>query len=156
MPQRPLRLNLSNYYYTTTWFGGQQNISVFFRNALNIFQAWKAPLPNLCVIAHFIGRGACVYCRLLSVLLMQIIKFGGKLVVNPRCSSIEHHDFKRSKANFYVLLLNRLHRGDRSRKAHKWLYFPLQAYPCGFLFPAPVRHPTQLSTTYRQFGVKVV
>ena len=54
------------------------------------------------------------------------------------------------------LLLNRLHRGDRSRKAHKWLYFPLQAYPCGFLFPAPVRHPTQLSTTYRQFGVKVV
>ena len=46
--------------------------------------------------------------------------------------------------------------GDRSRKAHKWLYFPLQAYPCGFLFPAPVRHPTQLSTTYRQFGVKVV
>ena len=23
------------------------------------------------------------------------------------------------------LLLNRLHRGDRSRKAHKWLYFPL-------------------------------
>ena len=45
---------------------------------------------------------------------------------------------------------------DRSRKAHKWLYFPLQAYPCGFLFPAPVRHPTQLSTTYRQFGVKVV
>ena len=54
------------------------------------------------------------------------------------------------------LLLNRLHRGDRSRKAHKWLYFPLQAYPCVFLFPAPVRHPTQLSTTYRQFGVKVV
>ena len=78
MPQRPLRLNLSNYYYTTTWFGGQQDISVFFRNALNIFQAWKAPLPNLCVIAHFIGRGACIYCRLLSVLPMQIIKFGGK------------------------------------------------------------------------------
>ena len=26
---------------------------------------------------------------------------------------------------FYILLLNRLHRGDRSRKAHKWLYFPL-------------------------------
>ena len=74
---------------------------------------------NPCVIAHFIGRGACVYCRLLSVLLMQIIKFGGKLVVNPRCSSIEHHDFKRSKANFCVLLFNRLHRGDRSRKAHK-------------------------------------
>ena len=54
------------------------------------------------------------------------------------------------------LLVDGLHRGDRSRKAHKWLYFPLQAYPCGFLFPAPVRHPTQLSTTYRQFGVKVV
>ena len=67
---------------------------------------------NPCVIAHFIGRGACVYCRLLSVLLMQIIKFGGKLVVNPRCSSIEHHNFKRNKAIFYVLLLNRLHRGD--------------------------------------------
>ena len=80
---------------------------------------------NLCVIAHFIGRGACVCCRLLSVLLMQIIKFGGKLVVNPRCSSIERHNFKRNKAIFYVLLLNRLHRGDRSRKAHKWLYFPL-------------------------------
>ena len=116
----------------------------------------KSTPANLCVIAHFIGRGACVYCRLLSILLMQIIKFGGKLVVNPRCSSIEHHNFKRNKAIFYVLLLNRLHRGDRSRKAHKWLYFPLQAYPCGFLFPAPVRHPTQLSTTYRQLGVKVV
>ena len=72
----------------------------------------KSTPANLCVIAHFIGRGACVYCRLLSVLLMQIIKFGGKLVVNPRCSSIEHHNFKRNKAIFYVLLLNRLHRGD--------------------------------------------
>ena len=38
----------------------------------------KSTPANLCVIAHFIGRGACVYCRLLSVLLMQIIKFGGK------------------------------------------------------------------------------
>ena len=85
----------------------------------------KSTPANPCVIAHFIGRGACVYCRLLSVLLMQIIKFGGKLVVNPRCSSIERHDFKRSKANFYALLLNRLHRGDRSRKAHTGLYFPL-------------------------------
>lgn len=72
----------------------------------------KSTPANLCVIAHFIGRGACVYCRLLSVLLMQIIKFGGKLVVNPRCSSIEHHNFKRNKAIFYVLLFNRLHRGE--------------------------------------------
>ena len=33
--------------------------------------------------------------------------------------------------------------------------FPfISLYPCGFLFPAPVRHPTQLSTNYRQFGVK--
>lgn len=72
----------------------------------------KSTPANLCVIAHFIGRGACVYCRLLSVLLMQIIKFGGKLVVNPRCSSIEHHNFKRNKAVFYVLLLNRLHRRE--------------------------------------------
>lgn len=75
----------------------------------------KSTPANLCVIAHFIGRGACVYCRLLSVLLMQIIKFGGKLVVNPRCSSIEHHNFKRNKAIFYVLLFNRLHRGDAFR-----------------------------------------
>ena len=65
---------------------------------------------NPCVIAHFIGRGACVYCRLLSVLLMQIIKFGGKLVVNPHCSSIECHDFKRNKANFRILLVDGLHR----------------------------------------------
>ena len=72
----------------------------------------KSTPANLCVIAHFIGRGACVHCRLLSVLLMQIIKFGGKLVVNPRCSSIERHNFKRNKAIFYVLLFNRLHRGD--------------------------------------------
>ena len=53
----------------------------------------KSTPANPCVIAHFIGRGACVYCRLLSVLLMQIIKFGGKLVVNSHCSSITHHDF---------------------------------------------------------------
>ena len=53
----------------------------------------KSAPANPCVIAHFIDRGACVYCRLLSVLLMQIIKFGGKLVVNPRCSSITHRDF---------------------------------------------------------------
>ena len=77
----------------------------------------KSTPANLCVIAHFIGRGACVYCRLLSVLLMQIIKFGGKLVVNPRCSSIEHHNFKRNKAVFYVLLLNRLHRGEQQNIA---------------------------------------
>ena len=75
----------------------------------------KSTPANLCVIAHFIGRGACVYCRLLSVLLMQIIKFGGKLVVNPRCSSIEHHNFKRNKAIFCVLLLDWLHRGDTFR-----------------------------------------
>ena len=86
----------------------------------------KHPCPSCCAVAqHRMDRGACVYCRLLSVLLMQIIKFGGKLVVNPRCSSIERHNFKRNKAIFCVLLLNRLHRGDRSRKAHKWLYFPL-------------------------------
>ena len=75
----------------------------------------KSTPANPCVIAHFIGRGAYVYCRLLSVLLMQIIKFGGKLVVNPRCSSIERHNFKRNKAIFCVLLLNRLHRGDVAR-----------------------------------------
>lgn len=75
----------------------------------------KSTPANPCVITHFIDRGACVYCRLLSVLLMQIIKFGGKLVVNSHCSSIEHHDFKRSKANFCILLLNRLHRGDTFR-----------------------------------------
>ena len=72
----------------------------------------KSTPANLCVIAHFIGRGACVYCRLLSVLLMQIIKFGGKLVVNPRCSSIERHDFKRNKANFRILLVDGLHRRE--------------------------------------------
>ena len=75
----------------------------------------KSTPANPCVITHFIDRGACVYCRLLSVLLMQIIKFGGKLMVNSHCSSIEHHDFKRSKANFCILLLNRLHRGDTFR-----------------------------------------
>ena len=69
----------------------------------------KSTPANLCVIAHFIGRGACVYCRLLSVLLMQIIKFGGKLVVNPHCFSIERHDFKRNKANFRILLVDGLH-----------------------------------------------
>ena len=69
---------------------------------------------------------------------------------------VPSRSFRLCFAQIGNLLLNRLHRGDRSRKAHKWLYFPLQAYPCGFLFPAPVRHPTQLSTTYRQFGVKVV
>ena len=72
----------------------------------------KSTPANPCVITHFIDRGACVYCRLLSVLLMQIIKFGGKLVVNSHCSSIERHDFKRSKVNFCILLFNRLHRGD--------------------------------------------
>ena len=61
----------------------------------------KHPCPSCCAVAqHRMDRGACVYCRLLSVLLMQIIKFGGKLVVNPRCSSIEHHNFKRNKAIF--------------------------------------------------------
>ena len=77
----------------------------------------KSTPANPCVITHFIDRGACVYCRLLSVLLMQIIKFGGKLVVNSHCSSIEHHDFKRSKANFCILLLNRLHRGEQQNIA---------------------------------------
>lgn len=76
----------------------------------------KHPCPSCCAVAqHRMDRGACVYCRLLSVLLMQIIKFGGKLVVNPRCSSIERHNFKRNKAIFCVLLLNRLHRGDVAR-----------------------------------------
>lgn len=74
----------------------------------------KSTPANPCVITHFIDRGACVYCRLLSVLLMQIIKFGGKLVVNSHCSSIEHHDFKRSKVNFCILLFNRLHRREQN------------------------------------------
>ena len=77
----------------------------------------KSTPANPCVIAHFIGRGACVYCRLLSVLLMQIIKFGGKLVVNPHCSSIERHDFKRSKANFRILLVDGLHRREQQNIA---------------------------------------
>jgi len=34
-----------------------------------------------------------------------------------------------------------------------FLYKPIHA---ASFFPVPVRHPTQLSTTYRQFGVKVV
>ena len=88
----------------------------------------KSTPANLCVIAHFIGRGACVYCRLLSVLLMQIIKFGGKLVVNPRCSSIERHNFKRNKAIFCVLLLNRLHRGDTFRNRFTTLRDASQSY----------------------------
>lgn len=92
----------------------------------------KSTPANLCVIAHFIGRGACVYCRLLSVLLMQIIKFGGKLVVNPRCSSIEHHNFKRNKAVFYVLLLNRLHRGDWVRQFYVSLYIPPKPVAAAF------------------------
>ena len=41
----------------------------------------KSTPANPCVITHFIDRGACVYCRLLSVLLMQIIKFGGKFTL---------------------------------------------------------------------------
>lgn len=92
----------------------------------------KSTPANLCVIAHFIGRGACVYCRLLSVLLMQIIKFGGKLVVNPRCSSIEHHNFKRNKAVFYVLLLNRLHRRDWARQFYVSLYIPPKPVAAAF------------------------
>ena len=77
----------------------------------------KSPPANPCVIAHFIGRGACVYCRLLSVLLMQIIKFGGKLVVNPHCFCIERHDFKRNKANFRILLVDGLHCGEQQNIA---------------------------------------
>ena len=46
-----------------------------------------------------------------------MMKFSGKLVVNPRCSSIEHHNFKRNKAIFYVLLFNRLHRGEQQHIA---------------------------------------
>ena len=86
----------------------------------------KSPPANPCVIAHFIGRGACVYCRLLSVLLMQIIKFGGKLVVNPHCFSIERHDFKRNKANFRILLVNGLHRGDFLRRNSEATHIPEQ------------------------------
>ena len=75
---------------------------------------------------------------------------------NEKCVKDEpHSEFTKEEQQEFLNLLNRI-TPDRSRKAHKWLYFPLQAYPCGFLFPAPVRHPTQLSTTYRQFGVKVV
>ena len=88
----------------------------------------KSTPANPCVITHFIDRGACVYCRLLSVLLMQIIKFGGKLVVNSHCSSIEHHDFKRSKANFCILLLNRFHRGDTFRNRFTTLRDASQSY----------------------------
>lgn len=84
----------------------------------------KSPPANPCVIAHFIGRGACVYCRLLSVLLMQIIKFGGKLVVNPHCFSIERHDFKRNKANFRILLVDGLHCRDWARQFYVSLYIP--------------------------------
>lgn len=75
----------------------------------------KSTPANPCVITHFIGRGACVYCRLLSVLLMQIIKFGGKLVVNPRCSSIMRCDFQRNKADFFISLLDRLHQWEMKR-----------------------------------------
>ena len=77
-------------------------------------QDTKSTSAHRAVLSHNIEwTGVPVfYCRLLSVLLMQIIKFGGKLVVNPRCSSIERHNFKRSKANFYVLLVDGLHRGD--------------------------------------------
>ena len=113
MPQRPLRLNLSNYYYTTTWFGGQQDISVFFRNALNIFQAWKAPLP-IYVSSHISLAGVLVF--IVGCFPFYWCKLSN-LVVNPRCSSIEHHNFKRNKAIFYVLLFNRLHRGDVARNS---------------------------------------
>ena len=91
----------------------------------DIFCNSKSTPANPCVITHFIGRGACVYCRLLSVLLIQIIKFGGKLVVNPRCSSIAYWDFQRNKVDFFPLLLNRFHRRDRSRNTHERLYIPL-------------------------------
>ena len=85
---------------------------------------------NPCVIAHFIGRGACVYCRLLSVLLMQIIKFGGKLVVNPHCFSIERHDFKRNKANFRILLVDGLHcREQQNIALCSWARWPCAQQP---------------------------
>ena len=96
---------------------------------------------------------SCIVWRKIGIWCSFYWKFVKRKSLKPLGTS-------RSFRLFYLkignLLLNRLHRGDRSRKAHKWLYFPLQAYPCGFLFPAPVRHPTQLSTTYRQLGVKVV
>lgn len=85
---------------------------------------------NPCVIAHFIGRGACVYCRLLSVLLMQIIKFGGKLVVNPHCFSIERHNFKRNKANFRILLVDGLHRRDKIPHMEKLCRSPVNTVLC--------------------------
>ena len=57
----------------------------------------KSTPANPCVIAHFIGRGACVYCRLLSVLLMQIIKFGGKSTLfqyrTPQFQTKQSHFF---------------------------------------------------------------
>ena len=108
----------------------------------------KHPCPSCCAVAqHRMDRGACVYCRLLSVLLMQIIKFGGKLVVNPRCSSIERHNFKRNKAIFCVLLLNRLHRGDRSRKAQSraGASRAYRGHRCGYT--------PSCSTRTRDFGI---
>ena len=40
-------------------------------------------------------------------------------MVNPRCSSIEHHNFKRNKAIFYVLLFNRLHHMEEYEKRYR-------------------------------------
>ncbi len=116
MPQRPLRLNYSNITIPRLDSVDNKTYQYFFEMLLISSKHEKHPCQSMCH-RTFHWQGACVYCRLLSVLLMQIIKFGGKLVVNPRCSSIERHDFKRSKANFYVLLLNRLHRGEQQHIA---------------------------------------
>lgn len=37
-------------------------------------------------------------------------------MVNPHCFSIERHDFKRNKANFRILLVDGLHRGENASK----------------------------------------
>ena len=94
----------------------------------------KSTPANLCVIAHFIGRGACVYCRLLSVLLMQIIKFGGKLVVNPRCSSIEHHNFKRNKAIFLRFTVQSASSWGQVKEGSQMALFPFTSLSMRFPF----------------------
>ena len=78
----------------------------------------KHPCPSCCAVAqHRMDRGACVYCRLLSVLLMQIIKFGGKLVVKSTLFQYRTPQFQTKQSHFLRLLLNRLHRGEQQHIA---------------------------------------
>ena len=113
----------------------------------------KSTPANPCVIAHFIGRGACVYCRLLSVLLMQIIKFGGKLVVNPRCSSIEHHNFKRNKAIFLRFTAQSASSWGCHRRAVISLYFLILLYTARVEFCHSIYISTQAFIRTVSFGV---